>query len=117
MKINAIAIKTMILMLVKISLQRNYHIFTAVYADDLTTSGPIGQLKIWWNAPCKLSPKFGYPEGSKLRSVIRKTKNAEEHAQSIFQHTKIKITSEGKRHLGAVVRTKLLKKSPEKKVD
>ena len=74
MKINAIAIKTMILMLVKISLQRNYHIFTAVYADDLTTSGPIGQLKIWWNAPCKLSPKFGYPEGSKLRSVIRKKK-------------------------------------------
>lgn len=65
MKINAIAITTMVLMLVKISLQGNYHIFTAVYADDPTTSGPIGQLKIWWNAPCKLSPKFGYPEGSK----------------------------------------------------
>ena len=44
-------------------------------------------------------------------------KHAEEHAQSILQHTKIKITSEGKRHLGAVVRTKLLRKSPGKKVD
>ena len=35
--------------------------------------------------------------------VIRK--NAEEHAESMFKHTNIKITTEDKRHLGAVIGT------------
>ena len=32
--------------------------------------------------------------------------NAEERVQSMFKHTNIEIRAEGKRHLGAVIRTK-----------
>ena len=41
MEIYAIATVPMILMLVEISLQINYNILTAAYADDFTTAGPI----------------------------------------------------------------------------
>ena len=54
MAIDAIAIIPMILMLVEISLQGNYNIFTATYADDLTAARPIDQLKKWWDELCKL---------------------------------------------------------------
>ena len=43
----AIAIISMILMLVEISLQGNYNTFTAAYTDDLTAAGPIDHLKKW----------------------------------------------------------------------
>lgn len=53
---------------------------------------------------CRLGLKFGYySEGSKSWLVIRK--NAEEHSESTFKHTNLKTTTEGKRHLGAVIRT------------
>ena len=51
-----------------------------------------------------LGPKFGcYPEGSKSLLVIRK--NAEQRTKCIFKQPNVKITTEGKRHLGAVIGT------------
>ena len=41
MAIYAIAIIPKIVMLVEISLQRNYNTITAAYTDDLTTASPI----------------------------------------------------------------------------
>ena len=52
----------------------------------------------------RLGPEFGYsPEGSKFWLVVRK--NAEERAEYIFTHANIKIPTEAKRYLGAVIET------------
>ena len=51
-----------------------------------------------------MGPKFGYfPEGSKSWIIVRE--NAKECAQTIFDNTEIKITTDGQRHLGAVIGT------------
>ena len=94
----------LILMSVEIRLQEIYNTFTAAYADDLTAVEPIEQLKKWWDELCRLVPKFGYyPEGSKSSLVIRK--NAEERAKRVFKQANIRITTEGKRHIGEVIGT------------
>ena len=104
MVIYAIAIIPIILILVEIRMQDNNYTKTAAYADDLTVAGRIDQMRIWWNTLCGLGPKFGYfPEGSKSWIVVRK--NAKDRAQTIFDNTKIKITTDSKRHLGAVAGT------------
>ena len=72
----------------------------------MSAAAPIGQLKKSWDKLGRLGPKFGYyPEGSKSWLVIRK--NTEKRAESIFPHThtNVKITTEDKRHLGAVIET------------
>ena len=100
----AIAIIPLIVMLVEIRIQDNNYTKTAVYADDLIVAGPIDQIRIWWNTLCRLGPKFGYfPEGSKSWIIVRE--NAKERAQTIFDNTKIKITTDGQGHLGAVIGT------------
>ena len=102
--IYAKAIIPLILMLVEIRMQDNNHTKTAAYADDLTVTGPIGQIRIWWNTLCRLGPKFGYfPEGSKSWIIVRE--NARKRAQTIFDNTKIKIATDGQRHQGAVIGT------------
>ena len=51
-----------------------------------------------------MGPKFGYlPEGSKSWLIVGE--NSKERAQTIFDNTKIKITTDGQRHLGAVIGT------------
>ena len=70
----------------------------------MTAAGPIDQLKKWWDELRRLGPKFGfYPEGCKSWLVIRKT--AKGRAESIFKLINIKITTEGKRYLGAAIDT------------
>ena len=104
MVIYAISIIPLILMLVEIRMQDNNHTKTAVYADDLRVVGPIDQIRILWNTLCRLGPKFGYfPEGSKSWIIVRE--NAKERAQTIFDNTKLKIITDGQRHLGAVIGT------------
>ena len=104
MTIYATIIISMILMLVEIILHRNCNTFTAAYAEDLTAARTIYQLKKWLDELCRLGPKLGYyPEGGKSWFVFKK--NAKESAESIFKHTNIKITTEGKRQLGVVIGT------------
>ena len=104
MVIYTIAVIPLILMLVEIRMQDNNHTKTAAYADDLTVAGPIDQIRIWWNTLCRLGPKFAYfPEGSKSYIIVRE--NAKERVQTIFDNTKIKIATDGQRHLGAVIGT------------
>ena len=92
-------------MLAETSLQQSYNTFIAAYADDLNAAGPIDQLRNGgmnyvmqnWSKICY------YPEWSKSWLVTWKT--AGERAEFIFKHVNIKITTEGKRHLGAVIGT------------
>ena len=62
-------------MLVEISLQKIYNIFTAAYVDYLTAAGPVDQLQKWWDEIWRLGPRFGYyPEGSNIfkKSIVSK---------------------------------------------
>ena len=57
-----------------------------------------------------MGPKFGYfSEGSKSWIAVRE--NAKERAQTISDNTKIKITTDGQRHLGAVIGSASFKKN------
>ena len=51
---------------------------------------------------CRLVPKFVYfPEGAKSWLIAKE--NVLEHAQYVFKETKIKVTSKGEKHLGAII--------------
>ena len=71
------------------------------YADDFTAAGSVRSLRSWWSTLCELGPKFGYyPEPSKSWLIVKPSFLSK---TSIFADTEIKVTTEGKRHLGAVV--------------
>ena len=72
----------MILMLVEISLQKIYNIFTAAYVDHLTAAGPVDQLQKWWGEIWRLVPRFGYyPEGS---NIFKKSIESEKKRKPII---------------------------------
>ena len=113
MTIYAIAIIPLVLMLVEQASQANNTTKTAAYADDLTATGTIIRLRNWWDVLCRMGPKFGYfPEGSKSWLIV---KNKD---QSAFKDTNIKITTEGQRHLGAIIGSETFKqKYIQEKID
>ena len=101
MGVYAIAIIPMILMIVDITRKIDDSTKTAAY-DDVSAAGKIIQLKNWWKKLCILGPKFGYyPEASKSWLIVKE--KAKQRAFTVFKDTAIKITTEGQRHLGAVI--------------
>ena len=101
MAIYAIAIIPPILMLVDITHHDNSSTKIAAYKDDFTAVGKITQLKKWWDTLYQLGPKFGYyPEGGKSWLII---KGNQQYAADVFHGTGIKITTNGQRHLEAVI--------------
>ena len=70
------------------------------YADDAAGTGKIANLRGWWDEIVRLGPSFGYhPNASKTWLVIKK--EHESAAVALFGDTDVKITSEGRPHLGA----------------
>ena len=72
------------------------------YADDGAATGKIVIISdcMWWDEISRLGPNFGYhANASKTWLVIKKEFRAE--ADSLFGDTGVKITSEGRPHLGA----------------
>ena len=70
------------------------------YADDTAGTGKIANLRGWWDEIVRLGPSFGYhPNASKTWLVIKK--EHESAAVALFGDTDVKITSEGRPHLGA----------------
>ena len=90
---------------------------TAAYADHLTAAGTIVRLRNWCETLCKLGPKFGnFPEGSKSWLIVKE--KVVQKAQSVFKDINIKITTEGQRHLGAVIGSEIFKqKYVQEKID
>ena len=72
-------------------------------ADDITGAGKILDLSIWWDTTISEGKKFEYYVNESKSWLIIKNTNHLDHAQNIFKDTGIKITCEGKRHLGAVI--------------
>ena len=59
-------------------------------------------MKKWWDTLCTMGPKYGYfPLASKTILIVKE--NQEEKAKEVFGLTGITITTQGERHLGAVI--------------
>ena len=74
----------------------------SAYADDLTGSGTIDELKLWWDMVVELGPYIGYYAKPSKSWLIVKPQHLE-YATLIFAGTGLQVTTEGQRHLGAVI--------------
>ena len=102
MAVYDIAIIPIILMIVGLTSKIDDSTETAAYADDVTAAGKIIQLRNCWKTLCILGPKFGYyPEASKSWLTVKE--KAKQRAFTVFKNTAVKITTEGQRHLGAII--------------
>lgn len=72
------------------------------YADDATAGGELYSLRHWWNMLREIGPMYGYFVNPTKTWLIVK----EEHmtsATDLFLNEGIRITREGRRHLGAAL--------------
>ena len=102
MAVYDIAIIPLILIMVDFSTRDKQTTKCAGYADDVTAAGKLNGLRRWWERLCEVGPKFGYyPNAGKTWLIT--TDELYEEAIKIFTGTNINLTTEGKRHLGAVI--------------
>ena len=81
----------------------NTRCMQAWYADDSSSAGKLLEIRKWWEELNRAGPKFGYyPKPSKTVLIV-KDATLVDQAQQIFADTGIKITTDGERHLGAVI--------------
>ena len=71
-------------------------------ADDVTGAGLIRDLREWWDNVI-VGEKIGYYVNENKSWLILKDPSKLDQVKETFSNTQIKITVEGKRHLGAVV--------------
>lgn len=72
------------------------------YADDLSCAGKLKNLLKWWKLVESFGPKVGYfPNANKSWIIVKEEKL--EMATNIFRGSELNITTEGKKHLGAVI--------------
>ena len=58
-----------------------------------------GEIKNWWDTLTAIGPDFGYFPNAKKCWIIVKPESAKE----LFQSTAINVTTEGHKHLGALI--------------
>ena len=63
----------------------------------------------WWKKFTEIGPKYGYSPNPRKCVLIVKNKDKQLEAQELFSEYGIEITTEGKRHLGAVIGTEEFK--------
>ena len=74
------------------------------YADDGSAVGKLLAIRTWWDELERLGPGYGYhPEPDKSWIVV-KAEHLDE-ATSVVGDTKVNITTEGRRYLGAPLGT------------
>ena len=74
------------------------------YADDASATGGLSSIQSWWDSLSSTGPAFGYfPNASKTWLITKESVLAK--AKEIFNDTQIKITSQGRPHLGAPLGT------------
>ena len=72
------------------------------YADDSSSAGKLNEMKKWWDELCCSGPKYGYfPLPTKTILIVKET--AEAKAREIFEGSGVQITTQGERHMGAVI--------------
>ncbi|KAL5486419.1 hypothetical protein EMCRGX_G018891 [Ephydatia muelleri] len=76
----------------------------AWYADDGTATGSLKNLRTWWDKLVTVGPSYGYFVNAVKTWLITK-EETHTRALDIFKDTQIRITKEGKPHLGAALGT------------
>ena len=79
------------------------------FADDAASAGTIQKLYEWYNILVVEGKKYGYFVNGMKSWLIVKSEQIGELARSLFGDT-VNITTEGKRHLGAVIGSEEYKK-------
>ena len=74
----------------------------SAFADDLAGGGTIDQLKRWWDLVIEAGVAIGYTAKPSKSWLIVKEQYSQ-YAAEVFAGTGIQITTEGQRHLGAVI--------------
>ena len=75
------------------------------YADDSCSVGSLTGIRKWWDNLSNIGPGYGYfPKPSKTWLIVKDEEKFYQ-AKEIFRGTSINITTEGHKHLGAVVGT------------
>ena len=74
----------------------------AAFADDLFGAGKFDHLRKWWDAIVNLGPYIGYHAKASKSWLIVKVQYYE-IAKIVFENSGLNITTEGRKHLGAVV--------------
>ena len=74
------------------------------YADDATAAGQLKNLRQWWDNLVFHGPDFGYFVNPSKTSLIVK-EGHQLDAIACFENTNVKITTNGKSHLGAALGT------------
>ena len=73
-----------------------------VFADDFSIAGSLNSIKDYWDKLRATGPKYGnFPKPTKSYLVVKEKKLME--AEKLFTNSRVNITAEGKRHLGAVI--------------
>ena len=102
MPLYAICILPLLETVIRVVTEKNLFIKYVAFADDVTGAGNLDALKVWWDAIIHYGPFLGYYVNPSKSWLIIKPEIVEE-AEKIFADTDIKITSEGRKHLGAVI--------------
>ena len=82
----------------------------SAFADDLAGGGTLEQLRKWWDVIIEKGKYIGYTAKPSKSWLIVKPE-FHDLAVNYFDGTGIKITTEGKRHLGAVVGSQQFKET------
>ena len=78
------------------------------FADDGTAGDSFEKMRRW-DALCEKGPAYGYFRKTAKTWLIAREDTAEE-GRSVFEGSGVQITTEGTRHLGAVIETIKFKK-------
>jgi hypothetical protein len=72
------------------------------FADDASAAATCCHLRHWWDRLSQEGPKYGYyPNAAKTYLIVKEEYLSS--AEQAFADTDIKITTSGKRHLGAAL--------------
>ena len=72
------------------------------YADDSSSAGETYEIRKWWDRILAQGPQYGYFP-LPLKTVLIVKPQFEDKAREAFQGTGITITTDGERHMGAVI--------------
>ena len=72
-------------------------------ADDATGVGSLESLKKWWINIIEEGACYGYYVNESKSGLVLKNQTLLKKTESLFSDTKINVTTERKRHLGAVI--------------
>lgn len=75
------------------------------FTDDASGSGSLEETKLWWEELTEAGPNLGYYPNAKKCWLITKP-DKEEHARAIFKGTAINISTQGQKHVSAVLGSK-----------